>query len=181
MAVAAKYTELLKNIKWGQASSFFGSLAIAASMDLVAYELKQSRDIAEIDLAIQRLEIFNKAWGTYDLERSSFTMKALADMSKLGMEHVEPEQVLAVNNRIFGVWDVFELSYITHTHGLMSEPQWEANIKNLVWILCDDEVGTLHMSVIDGQARDPAFVAIIKNAYAETDCSQLDPLPNVFK
>ena len=57
MTAAANYAGILRNVTLGQAGSFIGFMTLAASLFLVAFELKQARDIAEIELSTQRLDI----------------------------------------------------------------------------------------------------------------------------
>ena len=46
MSVATNHAGILRNVTLGQAGSFIGFMTLAASLFLVAFELKQARDIA---------------------------------------------------------------------------------------------------------------------------------------
>ena len=68
MSAATNYVGILRNVTLGQAGSFIGFMTLAASLFLVAFELKQGRDIAEAELLTQRYEMANKINGNYDLD-----------------------------------------------------------------------------------------------------------------
>ena len=46
MSVATNHAGILRNVTLGQAGSFIGFMTLTASLFLVAFELKQARDIA---------------------------------------------------------------------------------------------------------------------------------------
>ena len=68
MSNASRLGSLLKSGSLSQLGSFLGSIGIAGSLLLVAYELKQSRDIAVVQLASQRLDLQTRMMGRMNVD-----------------------------------------------------------------------------------------------------------------
>ena len=85
MTAAANYAGILRNVTLGQAGSFIGFMTLAASLFLVAFELKQARDIAEAELLTQRYDIYNKVAGIYDLNNRVKKDEVITKLLKQGI------------------------------------------------------------------------------------------------
>lgn len=68
MSNATRIKSIVGSGSLSQPGSFLGSLGIAASLLLVAYELQQSRDIAEVQLASQRLDLQTRIMGRVNVD-----------------------------------------------------------------------------------------------------------------
>ena len=134
MSNASRLGSLLKLGSLGQLGSFLGSIGIAGSLLLVAYELKQSRDIAELQFAYQRMEL------KQILERPPVGVDYLDWMQATGKalrEGLEPlteneKELLAFGNE--KRWDALALRFETYKRGYLSETEW-ANEKFFIELL----------------------------------------------
>ena len=75
-------------------------MTLAASLFLVAFELKQARDIAEIELSTQRLEIYHKVNGIYDLDTRIRKDEVLRKLVREGIETVSYTHLTLPTKRI---------------------------------------------------------------------------------
>ena len=94
MTAATNYAGILRNVTLGQAGSFIGFMTLAASLFLVAFELKQGRDIAEAELMTQRYEMSNKLNGLYDLDLRLRREEVVRKLLKQGIGALSPEEIL---------------------------------------------------------------------------------------
>ena len=121
MTASANYAGILRNVTLGQAGSFIGFMTLAASLFLVAFELKQGRDIAEAELLTQRYEMANKVNGIYDLDYRWRKEEVIRKLFKQGIEALSPEEVSVAWISVEGVSTLGELGYETYKMGLKSE------------------------------------------------------------
>lgn len=138
MSNASRLGSFFKSGSLSQLGSFLGSIGIAGSLLLVAYELKQSREIAELQFAYQRMEIKQilerPPVGVDHLEYMRINLKSLGE----GLEALteDEKEVLAFSN-IQGL-DLLSLRFETYRRGYLSESEW-ANDKWLIeMIYCSD-------------------------------------------
>ena len=68
MSNASRLGSLIESESLRRLASFLGSIGIAGSLLLVAYELKQSRDIAVVQLASQRLDLQTRMIGRMNVD-----------------------------------------------------------------------------------------------------------------
>lgn len=140
---ASRLSSLFKSGSLSQLGSFLGSIGIAGSLLLVAYELKQSREIAELQFAYQRVEIKQilerPPVGVDHLENMRILMKAGDE----GLEALtkDEKEVLAFSN-IQGL-DSLALRFETYRRGYLSESEW-ANDKWLIEVIyCSDRLSEI--------------------------------------
>ncbi len=168
MAVAAKHTELLKNIKWGQAGSFVGFMTLAASLFLVAYELKQARDIAQIELMLGRLEMHNKINGIYDYEQRLKRDEAMGKLLTLGEESLNANDLAVVWAVSEGTFGLGAFGYEAAKKGLKSSQKMNDDLLGYSNLLCWEKTRVIFMSAL----AETEFGSQLKKRLAETDCTQ---------
>ena len=171
MSVATNYAGILRNVTLGQAGSFIGFMTLAASLFLVAFELKQARDIAEIELTTQRLDIYNKVNGLYDLDHRLRKEEVIRKLLKEGLEALSPAEVSVAWITVEGIFSLDKLSYDTFRKGLQSAESMEGKFWRLARLTCD--FPTISKELL----ADDEFGLEIKKRAATIDCSQL---PHLF-
>ena len=140
MSNTSRLSSLFKSGSLSQFGSFLGSIGIAASLLLVAFELKQSRDIAELQFAYQRMElkqIFDRPpVGVNFLEMARINIKAVEE----GIEALsgEEKELLAFSN-IQGM-DHLALRYETYKRGYLSESEWVNDKFFIELIHCSEQI-----------------------------------------
>ena len=174
MSVATNYAGILRNVTLGQAGSFIGFMTLAASLFLVAFELKQGRDIAEAELLTQRYEIANKINGMYDLDYRWRKEEVSRKLLKQGIEALSPEEVSVAWTALEGIFTLGELGYETYKMGLKSEEAMERDLLGYASMIC------LWPTLSEEIWADREFGSQLKKRAATLDCSQL-PSPFLDK
>ena len=168
MAVAAKYTELFKNMNWGQAGSFVGFMTLAVSLFLVAYELKQARDIAQIELMLGRLEMHNKINGIYDYEQRLKRDEAMGKLLTQGEESLDANDLAVVWAVSEGIFGLGAFGYEAAKKGLNCSQEMNDELSGYSNLLCQEKTRAIFMSVLG----ETEFGSQLKKTLTETDCTQ---------
>ena len=169
MTAAANYAGILRNVTLGQAGSFIGFMTLAASLFLVAFELKQGRDIAEAELLTQRYEMANKVNGIYDLDYRWRKEEVVRKLFKQGIEALSPEEVSVAWISVEGIFNLAGLGYETYKMGLKSEEAMENDLQGYATMICRFPI--LSEEILG----DTEFGSQLKRRAATIDCSQLPP------
>ena len=167
MTAAANYAGILRNVTLGQAGSFIGFMTLAASLFLVAFELKQARDIAEIELTTQRWEIYNKVNGIYDVDSRIKKDEVITKLLKEGLDALTPAELSVAWVSVEGLLGLAALQYATYKKGLRSEDLTEEGLTATASLLC--YFPTLSREIL---GNDEFGMELRKRA-ATIDCSQL--------
>ena len=167
MTLATNYAGILRNVTLGQAGSFIGFMTLAASLFLVAFELKQGRDIAEAELMTQRYEMANKVNGLYDLDLRLRREEVTRKLLKQGIGALSPEEVSVAWTALEGIFTLGDLGYETYKMGLKSEEAMENDLQRYATFIC--RFPTLSEEILG----DGEFGSQLKKRAAKIDCSQL--------
>ena len=167
MSVATNYAGILRNVTLGQAGSFIGFMTLAASLFLVAFELKQARDIAEMELTTQRLDIYHKVNGIYDIDSRLRKDEILRKLHKEGLEALSTSELSIAWSALEGLVNVGRLGYEAHKMGLKSDKYMEIHLTDYAKMTC--HFPTLSEELLP----DDDFTTGIKKRAATMDCSQL--------
>ena len=167
MSVATNYAGILRNVTLGQAGSFIGFMTLAASLFLVAFELKQGRDIAEAELMTQRYEMSNKLNGLYDLDLRLRREEVVRKLLKQGIGALSREEASVAWAALEGFFTLGELGYETYKMGLKSEEAMEIDLLGYATMTCF--FPTLSEEILG----DGEFGSQLKKRAATIDCSQL--------
>ena len=169
MSVATNYAGILRNVTLGQAGSFIGFMTLAASLFLVAFELKQGRDIAEAELLTQRYEMANKVNGIYDLDYRWRKEEVIRKLLKQGIGSLSISEISIAWSALEGIFNLGELGYETYKMGLKSEEAMERDLGGYATMLC--YYPFLSQEVLG----DREFGIELKKRAATIDCTQLPP------
>ena len=167
MTAATNYAGILRNVTLGQAGSFIGFMTLAASLFLVAFELKQARDIAEIELSTQRHEIYNKVSGIYDLDSRIKKDEVIRKLLKEGLDALTPAEFSVAWVSVEGLLGLAEMQFRTYKMGLRSEDLTEEDLTGTASLLC--YFPTLSREIL---GTDEFGIELKKRA-ATMDCSKL--------
>ena len=167
MSVATNYVGILRNVTLGQAGSFIGFMTLAASLFLVAFELKQARDIAEIELSTQRYEMYNKVSGIYDLDFRLRKEEVVRKLLEEGLEALSPEELSIAWASVEGLFNLAALQYATYKMGLRSKKHAEWGLDEQAKLLC--YFPTLSREILGNDE----FGLELKKRAAKLDCTEL--------
>ena len=118
MSTASRLASLAESFSLSQLGSFLGSIGIAGSLLLVAYELKQSRDIAVVQLASQRLDLQTRMIGRVNVD----TQIAHEGMVNFGAgKEVSEEQWNHAANYSANLWHGLSLTHLTYEKDLLDD------------------------------------------------------------
>ena len=169
MSVATNYAGIFRNVTLGQAGSFIGFMTLAASLFLVAFELKQARDIAEIELSTQRLDIYHKVNSIYDPDSRIRKDEVLRKLVKEGIETLSPSEISVAWIAVEGNLNLASLAYQTYTKGLRQEFV-EYELDFYASFICHFPILFEELLGMD------EFDTLLKKRAATMDCSQLPPI-----
>lgn len=167
MSVATNYAGIFRNVTLGQAGSFIGFMTLAASLFLVAFELKQARDIAEIELSTQRLEIYHKVNGIYDLDTRIRKDEVLRKLDKDGLDALTLSELSIAWITVEGIINLGGLGYETFKKGLKSEEYYEYELQGYASMICRFPI------LFKEFLGNDEFSVEVKKRAATIDCSQL--------
>ena len=167
MTAAANYAGIFRNVTLGQAGSFIGFMTLAASLFLVAFELKQARDIAEIELSTQRWEIYNKVNGIYDVDSRIKKDEVITKLLKEGLDALTPAERSVAWVSVEGLLGLAALQYATYKKGLRSEEYAEEGLTETASMLC--YFPTLSRAMLGNDE----FGLELKKRAAKLDCTKL--------
>ena len=167
MSVATNYAGILRNVTLGQAGSFIGFMTLAASLFLVAFELKQGRDIAEVELMTKRYEMYKKVTGIYDLDYRLRKEEVARKRLEEGLEALSPAELSIAWATVEGIFIQGELGYETYKMGLKSEEAMERDLLGYASMIC------LWPTLSEEIWADREFGSQLKKRAATLDCSQL--------
>ena len=169
MSVATNYAGVFRNVTLGQAGSFIGFMTLAASLFLVAFELKQGRDIAEVELMTKRYEMYKKVTGIYDLDYRLRKEEVARKRLEEGLEALSPAELSIAWATVEGIFIQGELGYETYKMGLKSEEAMENDLQGYATMICRFPI--LSEEILG----DTEFGSQLKRRAATIDCSQLPP------
>ena len=167
MSIATNYAGVFRNVTLGQVGSFIGFMTLAASLFLVAFELKQARDIAEIELSTQRYEMYNKVSGIYDLDFRLRKEEVVRKLLGEGLEALSLAELSIAWASVEGLLNFSALQYATYKRGLRSEELAEEGLTRTASMLC--YFPTLSREIL---GTDEFGIELKKRA-ATMDCSKL--------
>ena len=170
MTATANYAGILRNITLGQAGSFIGFMTLAALLFLVAFELKQARDIAEIELSTQRHEMYNKVSGIYDLNSRIKKDEVIRKLLKEGLDALTAAEFSVAWVSVEGLLGLAEMQYRTYKMGLRSEDLTEEDLTATASLLC--YFPTLSREILGNDE----FGIEVKKRAAEINCSKIPSL-----
>ena len=171
MSNASRLGALFKSGSLSQLGSFLGSIGIAGSLLLVAYELKQSREIAELQFAYQRMDIKQKLNESprefTEVEWDRLVTKAYRE----GIEGLSEDEKIYWGITNAKDWDGLALRYETYKRGFLSEAEWANDVFFMEWTYCDDKFWEINHY----QIYDPMFPAdfweMMSEIHQNADCS----------
>ena len=144
MSSSTRIKSIVRSGSLSQIGSFLGSLGIAASLLLVAYELQQSRDIAEVQLASQRLDLQTRIMGRVNVD----TQVAFQGMLNYGADEEMSEEhgntpsiTLLIVGRVS-----FDSSYLREN--LLSEMAWAGQVTEMQIEICDTDTGEFFEMIV---------------------------------
>lgn len=175
MSNASRLSSLFKSGSLSQLGSFLGSLGIAGSLLLVAYELKQSRDIAVVQLASQRLDLQARMMGWLNVD----TQIAYEGMLKYGDDgEMSDEHWKHAINYSNNYWHGLSLTHLTYEKSLLDEKAWTGQVRDIQNEICDSDTGEFFEMIGSANAIffTPSFVEVVSDLINQTDCQALADL-----
>lgn len=175
MSNASRLGSLFKSGSLSQLGSLLGSIGIAGSLLLVAYELKQSRDIAVVQLASQSLDLQTRIMGRVNVD----TQVAFQGMLNYGAdEEMSEEHWEHAINYSANRWDSFSLTHLTYQKNLLSEMAWAGQVKQIQLEICDTDTGEFFEMIGSAHALlfTPAFSEVVSELINKTDCQVIADL-----
>ena len=124
---------MFKHASFTSLAQSFGSIGIALSLLLVAFELKQSRDIAEAQLYGERL-MFNSRIQLQDFD-GEIAAVAMGDLFQ-GKEIEHPDGEYHAEKYIYSRFDELDLSHMHKSKGLLGEDVWASQLDGWEPPLC---------------------------------------------
>lgn len=155
-------------VSWTQFGQMLGSLSIAASLVLVAWEMMQARDIAEADLLTQQMLLNHEVH-----YKDSSPMQARLAIGKLtNNEGISIEQRLHLEAFLTGNIDELGLAFFKRNKGLLSEQAWLAQLEGFSFTgLCHPFVGPLMIEMWnDGRYYDGSFADFVNHHLEHLNC-----------
>ena len=171
MSNASRLGSFFKSGSLSQLGSFLGSIGIAGSLLLVAYELKQSREIAELQFAYQRTDLKQKLEASPDefteVDWDRLHTKAYSE----GLEALSEEEKIYWWKSNLQNWDAFALRYETYKRGFLTEAEWANDVMWHEWTFCDDDLWYIFYYQIYAPMYPSDFWEMIEEIHQNTDCS----------
>ena len=148
-------------------SQMMAALVVAASLGLVAYELKQSRDIAATELTLSTQ--------ARDADQSLFLVRPemYASARDKLLNGAEPSELST--EEYFAYWtivdvrrQIFQSVHLLHTKGLVTEGEWEATRAYLKHMILNNPFWA---EVVDPESltSSPEYLAELREIWAEID------------
>lgn len=175
MSNATRIKSIVGSGSLSQPGSFLGSLGIAASLLLVAYELQQSRDIAEVQLASQRLDLQTRIMGRVNVD----TQVAFQGMLNYGADkEMSEEHWKHAIDYSANRWESFSLTHLTYEKNLLSEMAWAGQVTEMQIEICDTDTGEFFEMIGSAHAFlfTPAFSEVVSELINKTDCQVIADL-----
>jgi hypothetical protein len=175
MSTASRLASLAEFLSLSQLGSFLGSIGIAGSLLLVAYELKQSRDIAVVQLASQRLDLQTRMIGRVNVDAQI----AHEGMVKFGAgKEVSEEQWNHAANYSANLWHGLSLTHLTYEKDLLDEKAWTGQLRDVQIEICDTDTGEFFEMIGAAHAIlfTPSFAEVVSDLINLTDCQALADL-----
>lgn len=175
MSNASRLGSLLKSGSLSQLGSFLGSIGIAGSLLLVAYELKQSRDIAVVQLASQRLDLQTRMMGRMNVD-GQIANEGMANYgSEQEMSEEQWEQAIKYSSNY---WFGLSLAHLTYEKGLLDEKTWTGQLRDIQLEICDTDTGEFFEMIGNANAIffTPSFAEVVSDLINHTDCQELADL-----
>jgi hypothetical protein len=175
MSNASRLGSLFKSGSLSQLGSFLGSIGIAGSLLLVAYELKQSREIAELQFAYQRMDIKQKL----DESPREFTEvewdRLVTKAYREGIGGLSEDEKIYWQITNAKDWDGLALRYETYKRGFLSDAEWANDILWMEWVHCDDKLGEIAYYQIYDRMFAADFWEMLGEINRNADCSIFEP------
>ena len=175
MSNASRLGSLLKSGSLSQLGSFLGSIGIAGSLLLVAYELKQSRDIAVVQLASQRLDLQTRMMGRMNVD-GQIANEGMANYgSEQEMSEEQWEQAIKYSSNY---WFGLSLAHLTYEKGLLDEKTWTGQLRDIQQEICETHTGEFFEMIGNANAIffTPSFAEVVSDLINHTDCQELADL-----
>jgi hypothetical protein len=128
MSNASRLSSLFKSGSLTQLDSFLGSIGIAGSLPLVSYELKQSRDIAVVQLASQRLDLQTRMMGRMNVDGQIAYQGIVNYVSEQEMSEEHWEEAIKYSSNC---WFGFSLARLTYEKDLLDEKAWTGQLRGV--------------------------------------------------
>ena len=158
-----------KAANWSAVTQAIGSMGIALSLLMVAWELKQARDIAEAELMLGPSEFDMKMGYVFDIEKIA---EANRIMFQEGMDGLDYEQFWLINQYINLFYVQADVAHLHYQKGLMSESNWRAYLKSLTANECNPNLAELTRRVRNSGAIRIETAEVIETALSEVRCDQ---------
>jgi len=175
MSNASRLGSLIESESLRRLASFLGSIGIAGSLLLVAYELKQSRDIAVVQLASQRLDLQTRMIGRMNVD----TQIAYESMVKyVADQQLSEEQWNHAANYSANLWHGLSLSHLTYEKDLLDEKAWTGQLRDVQIEICHTDTGEFFEMIGAAHAIlfTPSFSEVVSDLINLTDCQALADL-----
>ena len=175
MSNASRLSSLFKSGSLSQLGSFLGSIGIAGSLLLVAYELKQSRDIAVVQLASQRLDLQTRMMGRMNVDGQLAYEGMVKYVSEQEMSEEHWEQAI---NYSANYWHGLSLAHLTYEKGLLDEKAWTGQLRDIQSEICDTDTGEFFEMIGNAHAIlfTPSFAEVVSDLINHTDCQEVADL-----
>ena len=175
MSNASRLGSLIESESLRRLASFLGSIGIAGSLLLVAYELKQSRDIAVVQLASQRLDLQTRMMGRMNVD-GQIAYQGMVNYvleQEMSEEHWE-EAIKYSSNYWFGL----SLAHLTYEKDLLDEKAWTGQLRDIQLQICDTDTGEFFEMVGNANAIffTPSFADVVSDLINKTDCQAVADL-----
>lgn len=175
MSNASRLGPLVGSASLRRLGSFLGSIGIAGSLLLVASELKQSRDIAVVQLASQRLDLQTRMIGRVNVD----TQIAYEGMVNYGADQeLSTEQWNHAANYAANLWHGLSLSHLTYEKDLLDDKAWTGQLRVVQIEICDTDTGEFFEMIGAAHAIlfTPSFAEVVSDLINLTDCQALADL-----
>ena len=159
----------VKFASWTAVTQAIGSVGIALSLLFVAWELKQSRDIAEAELMLGRAEFDMKMGYVFDTGKIAEANRILFSEGRGGLDEEQFWLMVQYLNLFYVQADV---AYLHYQKGLMTLSNWQAYLKALTAQECQPNVTSLTQRVRHSGAIRIETVEVIEAAIAKLNCDK---------
>lgn len=171
MSNASRLSSLFKSGSLSQLGSFLGSIGIAGSLLLVAYELKQSREIAELQFAYQRY-VIDVDIGTTPTDLTEVEFMRIYDLAvDQGVDALNDDQKMYWSEYNHATWQMIELKYKTDKKGFIDSSVWFNEVFFITWMFCEDDTWEAFTYGIYEPMFSHEFWAAIEEIKKNADCT----------
>ena len=159
----------VKFASWTAVTQAIGSVGIALSLLLVAWELKQSRDIAEAELMLGRAEFDMKTAYVFDTSKIAEANRVFFQEGSDGLDDTQFWLMVQYLNLFYVQADV---AYLHYQKGLMTLSNWQAYLKTLTAHECKPNVTSLFRAIRHSGVIRIETAEAIEAAIAKLNCDK---------